>query len=153
MELDDLDFLLRVYASSREEEMDQAVHWSDAQKAEFLRGQFELQHRHYQEHYPSATFSVVMALDKKIGRLYVDRWDKEIRLMDVALLPEFRNRGIGEALMRELVAEAERENKLLSCHVEELNSAKRLYERLGFVEAGEHTFYKLMHWSPPELSS
>ena len=86
--------------------------------------------------------------DREIGRLYVDRWADEICLMDIALLPEFRNRGIGGALMRDLLAEAEREGKLLSCHVEEANPAKRLYERLGFVVAGEHTFYKLMHWRP-----
>ena len=145
---EDAGFLLRVYSASREDEMAQVVHWSDEQKADFLRGQFELQHRHYQEYYPDAEFSVVMAGDREIGRLYVDRWADEIRLMDIALLPEFRNRGIGGALMRDLLAEAEREGKLLSCHVEEANPAKRLYERLGFVVAGEHTFYKLMHWRP-----
>ena len=144
----DLDFLRCVYASSREDEMALATHWTHEQKTEFLNGQFELQRRHYVEHYPGASLSVITLGGRDIGRLYVDRWDDEIRLMDIALLPEFRNRGIGQSLIQELLDEARRTNKLLSCYVEESNPAKRLYERMGFVEAGQHTFYRLMHCKP-----
>ena len=144
----DLDFLRHVYASSREDEMAEVTHWTDEQKAEFLNEQFELQHRHYVEHYPGASLSLVTIGGRGIGRLYVDRWDDEIRLMDITLLPEFRNRGTGQSLIQGLVDEAKRTNKLLSCHVEDSNPAKRLYERLGFVEAGRHTFYRLMHCKP-----
>jgi len=144
----DLDFLRRVYASAREDELAQATHWSDEQKREFLNGQFELQHRHYVENYPGARLGVITIDGRDVGRLYVDRWDDEIRLMDIALLPEFRNRGIGRSLVQELVDEATRTKKLLSCYVEASNPAKRLYDRLGFVEAGQHTFYLLMHFRP-----
>jgi ribosomal protein S18 acetylase RimI-like enzyme len=144
----DLDFLRLVYCASREDEMAQATHWNDEQKTEFLHGQFELQHRHYVEHYPGASLSLVTIAGRGIGRLYVDRREDEIRLMDIALLPEFRNQGIGQSLIQGLVDEARRTNKLLSCYVEDSNPAKRLYERLGFVEAGQHTFYRLMHCRP-----
>jgi ribosomal protein S18 acetylase RimI-like enzyme len=144
----DLDFLRCVYASSREDEMAKATHWSNEQKAEFLNGQFELQHRHYVEHYPGASLNVITMDGRDVGRLYVDRWDEEIRLMEITLLPEFRVRGIGQGLIRGLLDEAKRTNKLLSCYVEESNPAMRLYERLGFMEAGQHSFYRLMHCRP-----
>ena len=149
----DLAFLARVYASSRNEEMSQVVDWTEAQKEAFLQSQFDLQHRHYHEHYPTADYCIVLEDGVAIGRLYVDRWDAEIRLMDVALLPESRNRGVGGLLMRDLVAESERTGKLLSCHVEETNPARRLYERLGFIEVGEQSFYKRMERRPAQQSS
>lgn len=146
----DADLLYRVYASSREHEMSLLSDWSQAQKEVFLREQFRLQHHHYHAHYPNAQYDVIEHAGEPIGRLYIARMEDEIRLMDIALLPEHRNHGIGRALMREVLSEAARERKLVSLHVEDQNPAKRLYERMGFVEAGEVSLYKLMHWTPPE---
>ena len=72
--------------------------------------------------------------------------------MDIALVPAERNSGIGGKICRELMDEATQAGKIVSLHVEEDNPAKRLYERLGFVEAGDVSFYKLMHWCPPGLA-
>jgi hypothetical protein len=47
----DMDFLYRVYASTREDEL-AVTDWDDAQKEEFLKMQFNAQHVYYQEHYP-----------------------------------------------------------------------------------------------------
>ena len=56
---DDLDFLYRVYASTREEEME-LIPWNAEQKAEFLRMQFQAQHKHYQEHFGDAKFDIIL---------------------------------------------------------------------------------------------
>jgi ribosomal protein S18 acetylase RimI-like enzyme len=82
------------------------------------------------------------------GRLYVHRREREIRLMDIALLPEFRGSGLGTALLSGLFAEAAAAGKTVTIHVEMYNPALRLYERLGFKKIGEHGVYHLMEWTP-----
>lgn len=143
----DLDFLCRLYASTRMEEL-AVTDWTPEMKEAFLRQQFEAQHYHYQTHYQGADFWLLEKDGAPIGRLYVARWPKEIRLVDIALLPEHRGQGLGTALIRELLAEGEASAKPVSIHVEMFNPAMRLYEGLGFVAIGEHGPYKLMQWSP-----
>lgn len=144
---DDRDSLLRVYASTREEEL-RLVDWSDEQKAAFVRQQFEAQDAYYREHYEPATFDVIEVEGEPAGRLYVARWEEEIRIMDIALLPEHRGRGIGTALLRALLDEAAEAGKRLSIHVELNNPARRLYERLGFAAVEERGVYVLMEARP-----
>jgi ribosomal protein S18 acetylase RimI-like enzyme len=143
----DRDLLLQVYASTREEEL-QLVDWSADQKAAFVRMQFEAQDAYYREHYHPATFDVVEVDGEPVGRLYVARWEDEIRIIDVALLPEHRGRGIGTSLIRALLDEAAASGKRLSIHVETHNPARRLYERLGFAEVADRGLYVLMEATP-----
>jgi GNAT superfamily N-acetyltransferase len=145
---DDEEFLCRVYASTREEEL-ALTDWDAAQKAAFLRMQFAAQHRYYQDNYRQTTFDVILADGEPIGRLYVARWAKETRIVDIALLPDYRNAGIGSGLLHELMTEAAAAGKPVSIHVEQYNPAMRLYLRLGFVPIGEHGVYLLMRWTPP----
>ena len=91
---------------------------------------------------------MILAGDEPAGRLYVARWEDEIRIVDIALLPAFRGRGIGGALLGDLIAEADAAGKPLSIHVEQNNPARSLYERLGFEEAGEFGVYVLMKRAP-----
>jgi len=110
--------------------------------------QFEAQDAYYREHYHPATFDVIEVDGEPTGRLYVARWEEEIRIIDVALLPEHRGRGIGTTLIRGLLDEAAATGKRLSTHVESHNPARRLYERLGFEEVAEHGLYRLMEATP-----
>jgi ribosomal protein S18 acetylase RimI-like enzyme len=143
----DADFLCAVYASTRADEL-AVTGWTDAQKAEFCQMQFTAQDAHYRQHYPTAEFAVIEHDGTPAGRLYVDRWSKEIRIMDIALLPAHRGRGIGTQLLRALMTEAEASRKLLSIHVEKMNPALRFYERLGFKVAEDKGVYLLMEWTP-----
>lgn len=147
----DLPFLYRVYAASRAAEMALLPDWSVAQQEAFLHFQFEAQHRHYREHYPDARYDLILAGDEAIGRLYVARMRHEIRLMDIALLPAYRGRGVGSTLIEDLLREAAGSRRFVSLHVEAANPARRLYQRLGFVDYADVGFYKLMHWLPPGL--
>lgn len=143
----DLDLLLRVYAGTRADEL-VLVDWPDGQKAAFVRQQFEAQDRHYREHYPTATFDVVLVDGEPAGRLYVERWTDEIRIMDVGLLPECRGRGVGTELLKRVQAEAVSSGRIVTIHVERLNPAQRLYRRLGFVPEDAGPVYLLMRWTP-----
>lgn len=146
----DREFLARLYASTRSEELG-PVPWPEAQKRAFLQSQFEAQHAHYTQHFPDASFDVIEIEGQPAGRLYVDRREDEIRLIDIALLPEHRGGGLGTSLLHDLLAEATAAKLPVTLHVEHANPAVRLYRRLGFDAdpAPETGVYQLMRWQPP----
>lgn len=143
----DLPFLRRLYATTRREEM-ALVPWAEEEKAAFLDMQFEAQHSFYTEQFPAATFDVVTVDGHAAGRLYVDCRADEVRLIDIALLPEWRRRGIGSELLRRILEEAEAAGKPVRIHVERHNPALGLYESLGFDRLEDQGVYQLMEWRP-----
>lgn len=144
----DMEFLCYLYGTTREDELKQVDTWTQEQKDAFVRMQFEAQHNHYQQHYPKANFEVIVYQGKDIGRMYVDRHPKEIRLMEITLRPTQRNKGLGTALMHWLMDEAKQTSKILTLHVEEFNPAYRLYQRLGFRSLEQRGIYMFMEWKP-----
>ncbi|HEV8267422.1 MAG TPA: GNAT family N-acetyltransferase [Thermoanaerobaculia bacterium] len=144
---EDEGFLCAVYASTREEEL-APVPWTKEQKAAFLASQFQAQHAYYREHYAGASFDVIEVDGKPAGRLYVFRGAEEIRIVDVALLPAFRGTGVGSSLLGELLDEARRAGKVVRIHVEVMNRARSLYDRLGFTPIEDRGVYVLMEWRP-----
>jgi len=139
----DRDFLVELYRSVRETELAH-VPWDEETRSTFIEHQFAAQDAHYRKHYPGATLDVIELDGSRAGRLYVHSGARDIRIMDIALMPEVRGHGIGSDLLRALIAEAEASGRTLSIHVEHNNPARRLYERLGFRPAGEHGVYVLM---------
>ena len=142
---EDAGFLYEVYASTRQDEM-AVLPWEPSQKEAFLRMQFKAQHEYYQEHYPGDSFQVILLDGRPIGRLYLGRWEQEFRVIDIALLPAYRNRGIGSALMHDILKEAGQAGKPVRIHVEKTNPALRLYGRLGFSKIEDKGVYDLMEW-------
>jgi ribosomal protein S18 acetylase RimI-like enzyme len=142
----DLPFLARVYASTRAEEF-AGTPLTEQQKAAFLAQQFGLQHAHYQNYYPEADWLVIEHDGEDIGRLYIERWPSQHRIIDIAFLPEHRGKGFGEALLRDLLDEAAAAGKDVSIHVEKFNPAMRLYRRLGFAIEEDKGVYDLMRWT------
>jgi len=142
---DDEEFLLRVYASTRTEEM-ALVPWNEEQKQTFLRMQFDAQRASYQQQFPEAEYHVILHDGLPAGRLIVERSDKNILLIDIALLPVFRNLGIGSRLIEDLKAEARASERLLWVDVEFFNPAQHLYHRLGFEKIDEIGCYWRLEW-------
>ncbi|MFO7180606.1 MAG: GNAT family N-acetyltransferase [Pseudomonadota bacterium] len=143
----DEPFLYDVYASTREEEL-AVVPWGAAEREAFLRMQFDAQHRYYRQAFGKAEFSKILVDGVAAGRLYVDRRPSEIRIIDIALLPAFRGRGIGTQLLSSLIAEAEARGVPVRIHVERQNRARSLYQRLGFTRSGGDEIYELMECPP-----
>ena len=143
----DRAFVFDLYALVRAQEL-APVPWPEEAKRAFLLDQAALQHQHYVANYPGADLLVIGVDSAPIGRIYVYRSAREIRLMDIALLPEWRGRGIGGALLAELMAEARRSDSSITLHVEPDNPAQRLYRRLGFRLLEQRGVYDFLGWDP-----
>lgn len=146
----DEPFLRAVYASTRAPELEQ-VPWSPEQKLAFCNMQFTAQDTHYRTHFPRTRFDVIERDGVPVGRLYVNREPKQVHLLDIAILPEYRNSGMGTFLLRQLIDEvaAAGGGQTLLIHVEQFNPALRLYQRLGFQHVEDEGVYFKMRWTPP----
>ena len=144
---EDEAFLFEVYASTRAQEL-ALVSWDDEQRKSFLTMQFAAQHSHYRERFPDASYSLILRDDSPVGRLYILRKKGEIRILDVTLLPEYRNGGIGTSLVRDLLDEAAQAGKRVLIYVDTFNPSLRLFERLGFKSIAEEGINFLMEWRP-----
>ena len=142
-------FLFKVYASTRATEM-AWLDWTPEQKEAFLQMQSTAQLKHYRLNYPSAEYQIIEQNGVAVGRLIVDRSKNPILLMDIALLPEYQGKGVGTAIVQDLMAEAARKSWSLCLHVETFNPAMQLYSRLGFVKSGELGIYHEMTWQPQD---
>jgi ribosomal protein S18 acetylase RimI-like enzyme len=139
----DYAFMRGLYASTREEEMERFP-LDDAQKKAFLDQQFAAQFEHYGIHYPTCERNIVERGGVPIGRFWVDEWRDQIRIVDIALMPECRGAGIGSRLLHQLLDRARAANKPVTIHVEAFNPALRLYQRLGFEQVDTNGVYLLM---------
>ena len=140
-------FLLSLYESTRAAEM-LLVPWSDDQKREFLRGQFEAQRADYVARFPAANHSIIVIDDEPIGRVWIDRSVGEIRLLDIAILPRSQNAGVGTALIEGLQQQAVEAGLPLRHSVHTTNQdALRFYQRLDFVVVKDFETHVLMEWN------
>ena len=76
----DSEFLLRLYASTRAEEL-AVTGWSDEQKSFFVNQQFTAQTQHYALHYSAADCRIILVDGQPAGRLIILRTEKELRLV------------------------------------------------------------------------
>jgi ribosomal protein S18 acetylase RimI-like enzyme len=141
----DLPFLRRLYISTRWDEL-AVVDWPDEHKIAFLESQFGLQRYHYYTYYPTTAFALLEQHGTPCGRLYLERRPKFSTMLDIALLPEWRGRGIGTALIAAALAEAGAARRGVSIMVEKFNPAQRLYRRLGFREVSDEGVQWAMEW-------
>jgi len=144
----DNDFLVRVYGSTREEELAQTA-WTEDQKEIFLRWQSDLQRKEYESRFPDADYCIIIVDQQPAGRIWVGADEEQVRLLDIALLSDFQNRGVGTVLLERLKNEAQRQGKPLRHMVFVLNNnADRFYLRLGFKKIEDFGAYKHMEWRP-----
>lgn len=143
----DTPFLFRVYAGTRTDEL-AGMGWAPSQTEAFLQMQFAAQRRSYGVQFPEARWKVILQGRAPVGGLLVSRNGAEIRLVDIALLPQYRGSGIGTALIAGLQAEAAEAGLPLRLHVDIFNRALRLYERLGFSRIGRDGLHHALEWIP-----
>lgn len=148
----DYRFMRELYASTRAEEL-KHFPFDAAQREAFLDHQFAAQYEHYRIHYPTCERNIVDRNGVPIGRFWVDEWRDQIRLVDVALLPEARRGGIGSLLLQQVLQRGARAGKPVTIHVEAYNPALTLYKRFGFEQVDTNGVYLLMRWIPPQVKT
>lgn len=139
----DVPFFEELYFKTRRDEF-AALGWDEIQLAMFLPMQFNFQTQSYKMQFPDARISVIESGETSVGRLITT---EEIRLVDIAVLPEARNHGIGSFVLNRLLNEAKGKGKFVDLQVLKTNvSAIRLYERFGFEKTGGNELYFMMRW-------
>ncbi|MEK3910180.1 GNAT family N-acetyltransferase [Paenibacillus sp. FSL H7-0331] len=142
----DESFLYDLYASTRAAEIT-AWGWDAAVTNAFLHMQWTAQKRSYEAQYPDAGHFIILYNELRVGRVMYGITAKEIQLIDIALLPESRNQGIGTLMIRSLQSgEGLLMTQPIRLSVLQHNPAKRLYERLGFTSVGSNGLYENMIW-------
>jgi ribosomal protein S18 acetylase RimI-like enzyme len=143
----DEPFLRRVYASTRADEL-AGVPWTAEQKAAFCDMQFDAQDRDYRSRWSDSTYDIVLLDGVPAGRLWAGYTAANVHVLDIAILPEFRGKGAGGQVLRELIEQAQSTQRTFSIHVEKTNPARRLYERLGLRVVDEGELYDRMELAP-----
>lgn len=142
----DNEFLLKVYGSTRAQELAQ-VPWTAEQKQQFVRMQYEAQKSHYAAQHPKASHEIICLEGTDAGRLYLNRADEKFHILDITLMPEYRNRGVGSFLLGQIMAEAKDAGRPVSIYVETFNPSLRLFQRLGFTPIQQEGFHLLLQFA------
>src|SRR5712691_5416345 len=90
-----------------------AAHWPEHVRDPLLRTQYQAREQGIAANYPDAARQIILVDGAPAGRLVVSRTNDEIRIVDIAVLPERQNTGIGTAAMLELLEESNRSGKPL----------------------------------------
>jgi ribosomal protein S18 acetylase RimI-like enzyme len=142
---EDSAFLFSVYRSSRLDDLT-TLNWTGEQIEDFLAKQYEAQERFCKNDYPHAEELIVLRAGDPVGQMMIERGEREIRMVDLALLPEHRNAGIGTYLIGRLLADAEKSGSSFRVQVMRSNAAVGLFERLGLVRTGETGSHYQLEW-------
>ena len=147
---EDRAFLYALYADTRADELAQ-VPWSEVQKTQFLRMQFQAQDRHYRAQYPTSTHEIVLLDGEPIGRLWMDVGERDLHVVDLAIHSRAQRRGIGTGIVHELQQRATELGLPMRLCVEHNNpSARTMYERLGFRQIDDLGMHALLEWQPSD---
>ncbi len=118
-----------------------------------LRIQHIAQERRFENTYPSFQRYVVMEADEPAGRLYVYETGSGLQIIDLTLMPEYRNRGIGTRILKDLLAYATQEGQTVGLRVERRNEgATMLAISLGFRLVGFDDVENVFEWTPAPVS-
>ena len=112
--------------------------WDDALQEEFFR-----------ENFSSETVQIISVDGHDAGLLNVERDKGEIFLANLQIHPSFQNRGLGSAVLRELLESASALKLSVRLQVLRVNvGAAKLYLRFGFISYNETSTHLLMRWQP-----
>jgi ribosomal protein S18 acetylase RimI-like enzyme len=131
----DSRFIRDLYCSSRETEVKE-VDWPERQKIIFLRQQFTLQQKHFDNTYPKANKDIILYKNKVIGRFFtnVNQECNHCHLIDITIINEYCRQGIGRFLLKHWIKNTELMSAKLSLYVRDDNPAFNLYISLGFIQ-------------------
>ena len=141
----DEGFLFDLYASTRAQELE-GLPWDEDQRRSFLKMQFIAQNQDYHRRFPEGVHELLLCAGLPAGRLYVARSEKEIRILDISFMPEYRNQGLGGAIIRELLNEASETERPVRIYLEHDNPCRSVFDQFGFVSVEDIGSHLLLEW-------
>jgi len=144
---EDVPFLEELFIANK----DDAEGWRQllpAERTRLLKEQSALQRIHYRKFYPQAWFTIIEVEGKPAGRLCVNQSRQEMRVVDISILPEYCQHGIGSRLIQQVITESTRLKSPLRLCAELGSAVHTFYKKLGFREIkrdGTHIHYQ---WAP-----
>lgn len=146
---EDQDFRYRLFCNSRPPEWD-LVPLDPHVREQLMRHQFQAQTVTYAARFPQARFDIIELEQRPIGRIVVNRPGSVVHIVDHAIVPELRSRGLGTAIMHFLMDEAAAAGLPVRLKVADANDPSlRLYLRLGFTPIETAPAYIEMQWKTP----
>ena len=144
----DQPFRLRLFFDSRPPELALLLRQVGPEEYDrLMRFQFQAQTMSYRASFPQARFDIIELDGAPIGRIVVDRPGGEVHIVDQAVTPAMRNRGVGTTIMQALMSEAADAGLPVRLKVASSNDpSMRLYLRLGFAPIESVPFYVEMEW-------
>jgi ribosomal protein S18 acetylase RimI-like enzyme len=140
-------FLFSVYKAIADDEFRLAIP-DENQRAALLDVQYRIRQQQYGTVYGGADSQIILLDQSPVGRLLIHRQREAWTLVDIAILPAYQNQGIGSRVLDWTLREAASSNVPLRLHVRSASPARRLYERLGFVEIGNDGVHSAMERAP-----
>ncbi|MEO6876199.1 MAG: GNAT family N-acetyltransferase [Opitutaceae bacterium] len=111
--------------------------WDD----DIQRGQFDTD-------FDPGEIHLISVRGDDVGYISARNEPQEILLLNLMVLPEFQNRGIGTAVLNQLQTVARTLYVPIRLRVMKVNPARQLYERMGFTVYAETATHFRMVWKP-----
>lgn len=147
----DHDFRYRLFCGSRPPEF---ALLAPVAFQDVMTQQFHAQTLSYLARFPEARFDVVELSGEPIGRIVVDRPGEFLHIVDQAVVPQWRGRGVGTAIVRALMEEAQAAGVPVRVEgASENDPSLRLYRRLGFMPVHTVPLYTRLEWRPAAIVS
>ncbi|MBV8831037.1 MAG: GNAT family N-acetyltransferase [Acidobacteriaceae bacterium] len=119
---------------------------------QLMRMQFRAREAAYLREYPNSERVVISVGAEKAATLWCDQTDRDLRIIDIAVLPRFQGRGIARTAMQNVLRRAATERKTVRLSVRSENArARALYEQLGFRVCGTGDFYVELTWHAADI--
>ncbi len=149
---EDTPLLFELFCSNKGEEL-APLGLTTEQLGPLLQMQFNARHMSYGSTFPHALDMILCLEDgTPVGRHLIDRQTDCYRSIDLAVLPQHRNRGIGGWAVRQIQQLAQVEGVAMRLRVITQDRAVHLYQRLGFEKIASDEFSFEMEWRPSGMA-
>lgn len=123
---DDFNFLWQLHRNSLGPSITRIWGWDETWQLDY-----------FQERFDPSTRQIILYEGEKAGSLGVEWQEGALYIYYIAIVVEYQGRGIGTAIIEELIHQAGERGLPVTLSVLKGNPAKVLYERLGFVVTKE----------------
>jgi len=129
----DRAFLYRLHRATMKVYVEQVWGWDE-----------DVQVRRFDPPFDPQRYQIVVVDGRDVGAVLVEHGPEELILADLKIDPAYQRRGLGTAVIQDLLQRARERGVPVALQVLKVNPALLLYERLGFTVTGETSTHYLM---------